>query len=76
MPVGAAAGNRSGAKRCPRTTAAAPHGRRRARQGALLAAQCGTGVLVVGTHFPPPTVGTVVSEGGTYRLVPAPGHTT
>ncbi|MET8646121.1 hypothetical protein [Streptomyces sp. NPDC004675] len=43
---------------------------------ALLAALCGTGVLVVGTHFPTPTVGTVVSEGGTYRLVPAPGHTT
>ncbi|MEU6519942.1 MBL fold metallo-hydrolase [Streptomyces sp. NPDC046978] len=42
---------------------------------ALLAALCGTGVLVLGTHFPPPTAGTVVAEGSTYRLVPAPGHT-
>ncbi|REE66174.1 glyoxylase-like metal-dependent hydrolase (beta-lactamase superfamily II) [Streptomyces sp. 3212.3] len=42
---------------------------------ALLAALCDTGVLVLGTHFPPPTAGTVASEAGTYRLVPAPGHT-
>ncbi|MGI5142468.1 MBL fold metallo-hydrolase [Streptomyces sp. CA-106110] len=41
----------------------------------LLAALSDTDVLVLGSHFPPPTAGVVVAEGGNYRLVPIPGVT-
>lgn len=37
----------------------------------LLAALAGTGTLLLGTHFPPPTGGFVVADGSGYRLVPA-----
>lgn len=45
----------------------------RSRQ-ALLAGLAGGEVLLLGSHFPPPTAGLVVpgAEAGTYRLVPAP----
>lgn len=36
----------------------------------LLAALADTDTLLLGTHFPAPTGGLVVSEGDTYRLVP------
>ncbi|MFF2921070.1 MBL fold metallo-hydrolase [Streptomyces celluloflavus] len=39
----------------------------------LLAALAGTEVLLLGSHFPPPTAGLVVSEGDNYRLEPVPG---
>lgn len=37
----------------------------------LLAALADTGTLLLGTHFPPPTGGLVVTDGSGYRLVPA-----
>jgi glyoxylase-like metal-dependent hydrolase (beta-lactamase superfamily II) len=38
----------------------------------LLASLADTDTLVLGTHFPPPTDGLVVSDGGSYRFAPAP----
>jgi glyoxylase-like metal-dependent hydrolase (beta-lactamase superfamily II) len=35
-----------------------------------LASLAGTGTLVLGTHFPPPTAGRVVSHGDSYRMSP------
>ncbi|MEU6173202.1 MBL fold metallo-hydrolase [Streptantibioticus parmotrematis] len=41
----------------------------------LLASLAGTDTLVLGTHFPPPTAGHVVSHEEAYRLAPVPaGH--
>ncbi|MEU5951142.1 MBL fold metallo-hydrolase [Streptomyces sp. NPDC047525] len=37
----------------------------------LLSSLSGTGTLLLGSHFPPPTAGHVVPEGAAYRLVPA-----
>ncbi|MDH6128051.1 MBL fold metallo-hydrolase [Kitasatospora sp. GP82] len=42
----------------------------------LLAALADTETLLLGSHFPPPTAGLVVSEGRGYRLVPTPGTVT
>ncbi|MGW7004531.1 MBL fold metallo-hydrolase [Streptomyces sp. NPDC054933] len=39
----------------------------------LLAAVADTDVLLLGSHFPPPTAGRVVSAGSDYRLVPVTG---
>ncbi|MFD7296890.1 MBL fold metallo-hydrolase [Streptomyces sp. NPDC059897] len=39
---------------------------------ALLASLAGTDTLVLGTHFAPPTAGSVVTHDGTYRLSPVP----
>ncbi|MEV5983214.1 MBL fold metallo-hydrolase [Streptomyces sp. NPDC052114] len=36
----------------------------------LLASLADTGTLVLGTHFPPPTAGRVVSHAGGHRMVP------
>ncbi|BCM65020.1 MULTISPECIES: MBL fold metallo-hydrolase [Streptomyces] len=38
----------------------------------LLGALAGTGTLVLGTHFPPPTAGRVTGHGEAYRLRPVP----
>ncbi|MGW5738513.1 MULTISPECIES: MBL fold metallo-hydrolase [Streptomyces] len=38
----------------------------------LLSSLAGTRTLLLGTHFPPPTAGHVITEGDTYRLTPAP----
>ncbi|MEU5608711.1 MBL fold metallo-hydrolase [Streptomyces sparsogenes] len=38
----------------------------------LLGSLAGTGALVLGTHFPPPTAGHVVTHGDAYRLSPVP----
>ncbi|MER6138536.1 MBL fold metallo-hydrolase [Streptomyces sparsogenes] len=38
----------------------------------LLGSLAGTGALVLGTHFPPPTAGHVVMHGDAYRLSPVP----
>ncbi|MFC6885330.1 MBL fold metallo-hydrolase [Actinomadura yumaensis] len=38
----------------------------------LFASLAGTGALVLGTHFPPPTAGRVVQHGNGYRLAPVP----
>lgn len=38
----------------------------------LLSALSGTSTLLLGSHFPPPTAGHVVTDGDSYRLVPAP----
>ncbi|MEV5826788.1 MBL fold metallo-hydrolase [Spirillospora sp. NPDC052242] len=38
----------------------------------LLASLAGTGALVLGTHFAPPTAGHVILHGDAYRLSPAP----
>ncbi|MEU9797158.1 MBL fold metallo-hydrolase [Streptomyces sparsogenes] len=38
----------------------------------LLGSHAGTGVLVLGTHFPPPTAGHVITHGDAYRLSPVP----
>ncbi|MBZ4320942.1 MBL fold metallo-hydrolase [Streptomyces huiliensis] len=38
---------------------------------ALLASLAGTGTLLLGTHFPPPTAGRVTADGDGFRLVPA-----
>jgi len=38
---------------------------------ALLSALADSDVLLLGSHFPPPTAGRVVSEGGHYKFVPA-----
>ncbi|MBC2904693.1 MBL fold metallo-hydrolase [Streptomyces cupreus] len=40
---------------------------------ALLAAVADTGTLVLGTHFPPPTAGRVVTRGDAFRLEPVVG---
>ncbi|MGW7268900.1 MBL fold metallo-hydrolase [Streptomyces sp. NPDC054864] len=37
----------------------------------LLSSLVGTRTLLLGSHFPPPTAGHVIPEGGAYRLVPA-----
>ncbi|MFJ7079005.1 MBL fold metallo-hydrolase [Streptomyces sp. NPDC098781] len=41
---------------------------------ALLAALADTETLLLGSHFPPPTAGTVVTAETNYRLVPVPGQ--
>ncbi|MFD5752028.1 MBL fold metallo-hydrolase [Streptomyces sp. NPDC127033] len=38
----------------------------------LLGSLADTGTLVLGTHFPPPTAGRVITYGDAYRLVPVP----
>ncbi|MFE7116085.1 MBL fold metallo-hydrolase [Streptomyces sp. NPDC057654] len=38
----------------------------------LLAELAGTGTLLLGSHFPPPTAGLVRRDGDAFRLVPAP----
>ena len=38
----------------------------------LLASLAGTGTLLLGTHFPPPTAGRVRPHGDAHRLVPVP----
>ncbi|MFD0899249.1 MBL fold metallo-hydrolase [Actinomadura sediminis] len=38
----------------------------------LLASLAGTGALVLGTHFAPPTAGHVIPHGDAYRLSPTP----
>ncbi|MFE2376100.1 MBL fold metallo-hydrolase [Streptomyces sp. NPDC059398] len=38
----------------------------------LLGSLAGTGTLVLGTHFPPPTAGRVITHGDAYRLSPVP----
>lgn len=38
----------------------------------LLGSRADTGVLVLGTHFPPPTAGHVITHGDAYRLSPVP----
>ncbi|MEU7835505.1 MULTISPECIES: MBL fold metallo-hydrolase [unclassified Nonomuraea] len=43
-----------------------------ATRRALLASLAGTGALVLGTHFPPPTAGRLIADGPAYRLVPVP----
>ncbi|WP_113701277.1 MBL fold metallo-hydrolase [Nonomuraea lactucae] len=43
---------------------------------ALLASLADTGVLLLGSHFPPPTGGLVVSDGPGHRLVPVPAEGT
>lgn len=37
----------------------------------LLGSLSGTRTLLMGSHFPPPTAGHVIADGGSYRLVPA-----
>lgn len=37
----------------------------------LLGSLSGTRTLLMGSHFPPPTAGHVLADGGSYRLVPA-----
>ncbi|SDZ23477.1 Glyoxylase, beta-lactamase superfamily II [Saccharopolyspora shandongensis] len=44
-----------------------------ATRRSLLAALADTGTLLLGTHFPPPTAGRVITDGDAYRLVPVPG---
>ncbi|MEU6267236.1 MBL fold metallo-hydrolase [Saccharopolyspora shandongensis] len=39
----------------------------------LLAALADTETLLLGTHFPPPTAGRVITDGDAYRLVPVAG---
>ncbi|GGR71343.1 MBL fold metallo-hydrolase [Streptomyces eurythermus] len=46
--------------------------RSEATRRSLLGALAGTGTLVLGTHFAPPTAGRVVPQGGAYRLAPVP----
>ncbi|WP_409474638.1 MBL fold metallo-hydrolase [Streptomyces sp. HC307] len=38
----------------------------------LLGSLAGTGALVLGSHFPPPTAGRVITHGDAYRLSPVP----
>ena len=38
----------------------------------LLSSLADTGTLVLGTHFPPPTAGRVITHGNAYRLLPVP----
>ncbi|MEV0696646.1 MBL fold metallo-hydrolase [Saccharopolyspora sp. NPDC050389] len=45
-----------------------------ATRRSVLAALAGTGTLVLGTHFPPPTAGRVITDGDAYRLTPVPGR--
>ncbi|MEV5542254.1 MBL fold metallo-hydrolase [Saccharopolyspora shandongensis] len=45
----------------------------RTTRRSLLAALADTGTLLLGTHFPPPTAGRVITDGDAYRLVPVPG---
>lgn len=45
-----------------------------ATRRSLLAALAGTGALLLGTHFPPPTAGRVVADGAAYRLEPVPAE--
>ncbi|GLV92035.1 MBL fold metallo-hydrolase [Streptomyces lavendulae subsp. lavendulae] len=44
-----------------------------ATRRSLLASLADTGALLLGTHFPPPTAGRVVTDGDAYRLEPVPG---
>ncbi|MEU3523960.1 MBL fold metallo-hydrolase [Streptomyces sp. NPDC038707] len=46
--------------------------RSEATRRALLASLAGTGTLLLGTHFAPPTAGRVVAHGDAYRLLPVP----
>ncbi|WP_374772832.1 MBL fold metallo-hydrolase [Streptomyces sp. NBC_01310] len=48
--------------------------RAEATRRSLLASLADTGALVLGTHFPPPTAGRVVTVGDGYRLDPVPGR--
>ncbi|MFF3013441.1 MBL fold metallo-hydrolase [Streptomyces sp. NPDC057939] len=41
---------------------------------ALLGSLAGTDALLLGSHFPPPTAGTVSAHGDHYRLSPVPAH--
>ncbi|MGW5644150.1 MBL fold metallo-hydrolase [Saccharopolyspora sp. NPDC003752] len=43
-----------------------------ATRRSVLASLAGTGTLLLGTHFPPPTAGRVIADGDAYRLVPNP----
>ncbi|MDA3644061.1 MBL fold metallo-hydrolase [Saccharopolyspora indica] len=43
-----------------------------ATRRALLGSLAGTGTLLLGTHFAPPTAGRVVDHGDAYRLLPVP----
>ncbi|MFB7173811.1 MBL fold metallo-hydrolase [Streptomyces sp. NPDC056254] len=47
--------------------------RAEATRRSLLASLAGTGTLLLGTHFPPPTAGRVVADGDAYRLETVPG---
>ncbi|WP_406210045.1 MBL fold metallo-hydrolase [Kitasatospora sp. NBC_01560] len=47
--------------------------RSRATRHDLLRSLAGSGGLVLGTHFPPPTAGRVIVDGDAYRLTPVPG---
>ncbi|MEV0087944.1 MBL fold metallo-hydrolase [Saccharopolyspora sp. NPDC050642] len=44
-----------------------------ATRRSVLASLADTGTLLLGTHFPPPTAGRVITDGDAYRLVPEPG---
>ncbi|GAA4633736.1 hypothetical protein GCM10023196_072470 [Actinoallomurus vinaceus] len=46
--------------------------RAEATRRSLLAYLAGTGTLVLGTHFPPPTAGRVRAHGDAYRLTSVP----
>ncbi|MFF4319198.1 MBL fold metallo-hydrolase [Streptomyces sp. NPDC001568] len=48
--------------------------RSEATRRALLASLAGTDVLLLGSHFPPPTAGTVSAHGDPYRLSPVPAR--
>ncbi|MEU6899265.1 MBL fold metallo-hydrolase [Streptomyces virginiae] len=48
--------------------------RAEATRRSLLASLADTGALLLGTHFPPPTAGRVVTDGAAYRLEPVPGE--
>jgi glyoxylase-like metal-dependent hydrolase (beta-lactamase superfamily II) len=45
-----------------------------ATRRSLLASLADTDALVLGTHFPPPTAGRVVTRGDAYRLEPVPAE--
>jgi glyoxylase-like metal-dependent hydrolase (beta-lactamase superfamily II) len=45
-----------------------------ATRRSLLASLADTGTLVLGTHFPSPTAGRVVTRGNAYRLEPVTAH--
>ncbi|MFG2196744.1 MBL fold metallo-hydrolase [Streptomyces sp. NPDC048639] len=47
-------------------------GQSEATRRMLLESLAGTGTLVLGTHFAPPTAGHVITHGDAYRLVPEP----
>ncbi|WP_370022683.1 hypothetical protein [Planotetraspora sp. GP83] len=43
-----------------------------ATRRSLLTSLADTGTLVLGTHFPPPTAGRVITYGDVHRLSPVP----